>query len=113
MLFCVPSMALKKTLAWLRTMFTRTGRGTVKTETLPPPFPRVLEYSSTFEALSRCRICSLKIPALDKWDAIEPVLYAAEKCDMPSLDRVDALRLAHTDVALADLKDGPGASKKR
>ncbi len=28
-------------------------------------------------------ICGLEIPVLDTWDTVEPVLYAAEKYDMP------------------------------
>ena len=84
MLFCVPSLALKMTSAWLLTMFTRTVAERKKSETPPPPFPRGLKYSSTLEALFRCMICGLEIPTLDTWDTIEPVLYAAEKCDMPS-----------------------------
>jgi hypothetical protein len=40
------------------------------------------EDSSTLEPLLRM-ICGLEIPTLDTWDAVEPVLYAAEKYDMP------------------------------
>jgi hypothetical protein len=40
------------------------------------------EDSSTLEPLLRM-ICGLEIPMLDTWDAVEPVLYAAEKYDMP------------------------------
>ena len=74
------SMTLKMTSAWFRAMFTRTGpsRRTAKNETPPPPFP------STLEALFRCMICSLETLTLDIWDAVDLVLYAAEKYDMPS-----------------------------
>ena len=32
-----------------------------------------------------CMICSLKISTLNSWDTVEPVLYAAEKYNMPGL----------------------------
>jgi hypothetical protein len=40
------------------------------------------EGSHTLEPLLRM-ICGLEISALDTWDAVEPVLYAAEKYEMP------------------------------
>jgi len=91
-LFRVPSTTLKMTSAWFRTMFT-----------LPQPSPPASsrsrdikprdtvvdteiigldEDSRTLEPLFRM-ICGLEIPALDTWDAVEPVLYAAEKYEMP------------------------------
>ena len=92
-LFCVPSMTLKMTSAWFRTMFTlpqgspptssrshnRNQRDTVPTDT---EIIGLDEESSTLEPLLRM-ICGLEIPTLDTWDAVEPVLYAAEKYDMP------------------------------
>ena len=89
-LFSVPSMTLKMTSAWFRTMFTLPQK--------PPPASSrsqdrnfavgesetigLDEESSTLEPLLRM-ICGLEIPTLETWDAVEPVLYAAEKYDMP------------------------------
>jgi hypothetical protein len=94
-LFCVPSMTLKMTSAWFRTMFTLPQGSPPASSRLPnrnqrdtttvPADPEIIglcEDSSTLEALLRM-ICGLEIPALDSWDAVEPVLYAAEKYDMP------------------------------
>ncbi|KAF8482474.1 hypothetical protein DFH94DRAFT_727332 [Russula ochroleuca] len=92
-LFCVPSMTLKMTSAWFRTMFTlpqgspptssrsrnQQGATTVSSDT---EILSLDEDSSTLEALFRM-ICGLEIPVLDTWDAVEPVLFAAEKYDMP------------------------------
>ncbi|KAH9993190.1 hypothetical protein BJV77DRAFT_999080 [Russula vinacea] len=73
-LFCVPSMTLKMTSSWFRTILHLVSFDT-EIITLD-------EDSSTLEALFRM-ICGLEIPALDAWDAVEPVLFAAEKYDMP------------------------------
>lgn len=94
-LFCVPSMTLKMTSAWFRTMFTLpqgsppassrlTNRNQRDTTTIPtdPEMIGLCEDASTLEPLLRM-ICGLEIPTLESWDAIEPVLYAAEKYDMP------------------------------
>ena len=94
-LFCVPSMTLKMTSAWFRTMFTlpqgpppassRLPNRNQRDTTTVPTDPEIIglsEDSSTLEALLRM-ICGLEIPTLDSWDAVEPVLYAAEKYDMP------------------------------
>ena len=42
-------------------------------------------------------ICGLEIPTLDTWDAIEPVLYTAEKYDMPGPASI-VRTPAHADV---------------
>ena len=91
-LFSVPSLTLKMTSSWFRTMFTlpqgsppasslshnRNQRDT----TTNSEIIGLDEDSSTLEHLLRM-ICGLEIPTLDTWDAVEPVLYAAEKYDMP------------------------------
>ncbi|KAN0106984.1 hypothetical protein V8E52_010586 [Russula decolorans] len=94
-LFCVPSMTLKMTSAWFRTMFTlpqgsppassRSHNRNQRDTTTAPSETEIIgldEDSSTLEPLLRM-ICGLEIPTLDTWDAVEPVLYAAEKYDMP------------------------------
>lgn len=92
-LFSVPSMTLKMTSAWFRTMFTlpqgsppsssRSRNGTQRTAAdSDTEIIGLDEDASTLEALFRM-ICGLEIPTLDTWDAVEPVLYAAEKYDMP------------------------------
>lgn len=93
-LFCVPSMTLKMTSAWFRTMFTlpqgsppsssRSHNGNQRDAPVSSDTEIIGldEDASTLEALFRM-ICGLEIPMLDTWDAVEPVLYAAEKYDMP------------------------------
>jgi hypothetical protein len=90
-LFCVPSMTLKMTSAWFRTMFTlpqgsppassRSHDPNRRDATTETEIIGLDEDSSTLEPLLRM-ICGLEIPTLETWDAIEPVLYAAEKYDM-------------------------------
>jgi len=99
-LFRVPSTTLRMTSAWFRTMFTL-PQGSPPTpsrlrnnhlrdsntdaSTSPPSDIEVIglaEDARTLESLLRM-ICGLEIPALDTWDAVEPVLYAAEKYEMP------------------------------
>ena len=91
-LFRVPSTTLKMTSAWFRTMFTL-PQGSPPTSSRSRDIkPRdtaadtevisLDEDSRTLEPLLRM-ICGLEISALDTWDAVEPVLYAAEKYDMP------------------------------
>ena len=92
-LFSVPSMTLKMTSAWFRTMFTlpqgsppSSSRSQNSTQqTAADSDTEIIgldEDTSTLEALFRM-ICGLEIPTLDMWDAVEPVLYTAEKYDMP------------------------------
>ena len=104
-LFRVPSTTLKMTSAWFRTMFTlpqgsppsssrsRTTNNNQRdtlTNAAATPSSDVAdtevisldEDSRTLEPLMRM-ICGLEILALETWDAVEPVLYAAEKYDMP------------------------------
>jgi hypothetical protein len=94
-LFRVPSMTLKMTSSWFRTMFTlpqgsppassRSYNRNHRDTTTVPTETEIIgldEDSSSLEPLLRM-ICGLEIPALDTWDAVEPVLYAAEKYDMP------------------------------
>lgn len=91
-LFRVPSTTLKMTSAWFRTMFTL-PQGSPPTSSRSRDIkPRdtdadtevisLDEDSHTLEPLLRM-ICGLEISALDTWDAVEPVLYAAEKYEMP------------------------------
>ena len=94
-LFCIPSMTLKMTSSWFRTMFTlpqgsppassRSHNRNQRDTTTAPTETEIIgldEDSSTLEPLLRM-ICGLEIPTLDTWDTVEPVLYAAEKYDMP------------------------------
>jgi len=94
-LFCVPSMTLKMTSSWFRTMFTlpqgsppassRSHNRNQRDSTTVSTDTEIIgldEDSSTLEPLLRM-ICGLEIPTLDTWDVVEPVLYAAEKYDMP------------------------------
>jgi len=90
-LFRVPSTTLKMTSSWFRAMFTLPqGASTpitphVRTSVTPPADTEVIaldEDASTLEPLLRMA-CGLEIATLDTWDAVEPVLYAAEKYDMP------------------------------
>jgi hypothetical protein len=101
-LYSVPSMTLKMTSAWFRTMFTlpqgsppSSSRSQISTQqTAADSDTEIIgldEDASTLEALFRM-ICGLEIPTLDMWDAVEPVLYTwdavepvlytAEKYDM-------------------------------
>jgi hypothetical protein len=105
-LFRVPSTTLKMTSAWFRTMFTlpqgtppsafsrsrtannnqRDSLASTSATSSPTDVDAEIisldEDSRTLEPLLRM-ICGLEIPVLDTWDAVEPVLYAAEKYDMP------------------------------
>ena len=91
-LFRVPSTTLKMTSSWFRTMFTLPqGASTpaspqaARTTVTPPADSEVIaldEDARTLEPLLRM-VCGLEIATLDTWDAVEPVLYAAEKYDMP------------------------------
>jgi hypothetical protein len=93
-LFRVPSTTLKMTSSWFRTMFTppqhaprgpllSSPRSAQHNQRIPPESELIGldEDSSTLESLLRMA-CGLEIPTLDTWDAVEPVLYAAEKYDM-------------------------------
>ncbi|KAJ3483284.1 hypothetical protein NLI96_g6422 [Meripilus lineatus] len=77
-LFRVHSYTLKTTSGWFRTMFSLPQQGSsAASETI-----FVDEDYPTLEALLRM-VCGLPIPRLDSFEIIEPVLYAAEKYDMP------------------------------
>jgi len=77
--FRVHSFVLKMASGWFRAMFTLPQK---------PPGPDPLdpiyvgEDASVLEGLLRM-ICGLPIPKLDTYEAIEPILDAAEKYDMP------------------------------
>jgi hypothetical protein len=91
-LFRVPSTTLKMTSSWFRAMFTlpqststSASPPTRNSGLNPPTDSEVIaldEDARTLEPLLRM-VCGLEIAALDTWDAVEPVLYAAEKYDMP------------------------------
>ncbi|KAN0135465.1 hypothetical protein V8E53_006744 [Lactarius tabidus] len=94
-LFRVPSTTLKMTSSWFRAMFTLpqsappsvSATPLSRTRSLPAPVVEsetiaLDEESRTLEPLLRMA-CGLEIASLDTWDAVEPVLYAAEKYDMP------------------------------
>ncbi|KAI0047466.1 hypothetical protein FA95DRAFT_1559090 [Auriscalpium vulgare] len=86
-LFRVPSTTLKMTSSWFRTLFTLPQSTIPSTPTTPTPSPlsdtiNLDEDARTLEHLLRM-ICGLTIPELDSWDTVEPLLYAAEKYDMP------------------------------
>ncbi|EIN12032.1 hypothetical protein PUNSTDRAFT_112000 [Punctularia strigosozonata HHB-11173 SS5] len=82
--FRVHSFTLKITSGWFRTMFTLPQT----TSSLPPssdPEKDIIfldEDQSTVEGILRM-VCGLPIPNLSSYDSIEPLLYAAEKYDMP------------------------------
>src|SRR6266702_2842698 len=91
-LFRVPSTTLKMTSSWFRAMFTL-PQGSAPSPSASPPSrtsgaltdSEVIsldEDARTLEPLLRM-VCGLEIATLDTWDAVEPVLYAAEKYDMP------------------------------
>ena len=102
-LFRVPSTTLKMTSAWFRTMFTlpqgsppssrsQSQRDTIANTAATGPSTATPaadteiisldEDARTLEPLLRM-ICGLEISTLDTWDAVESVLYAAEKYEMP------------------------------
>jgi hypothetical protein len=102
-LFRVPSTTLKMTSAWFRTMFTlpQGSPPSSRSQSQRDPFANTAatgpstaapaadteiisldEDERTLEPLLRM-ICGLEISTLDTWDAVEPVLYAAEKYEMP------------------------------
>ncbi|KAI0684797.1 hypothetical protein BC835DRAFT_1292096 [Cytidiella melzeri] len=81
-LFHIHSHTLKTTSGWFSSMFSLPQ----KEQETPGSHPQVTVYldedSVVLENLFRC-VCGLTIPQLDSYDVIEPLLYAAEKYDMP------------------------------
>jgi len=77
-LFRVHSYTLKTTSGWFASMFSlpqkedHTSQITVYLD----------EDTNVLEAILRC-VCGLTIPSLESYDVIEPLLFAAEKYDMP------------------------------
>jgi hypothetical protein len=97
--FRVHSFTLKMTSGWFSSMFTlpqkENAAGSASQVTV-----YLDEDSVVIEALLRC-VCGLAIPQFDSYDIIEPLLYAAEKYDMPGpLSIIRALAL--TPSLLAD-----------
>ncbi|TFK53932.1 hypothetical protein OE88DRAFT_1654334 [Heliocybe sulcata] len=92
--FRLHSFTLKMASSWFRAMFTLPQQSqqtpVSATPTPPPSHPhtassdviRLDEDADTLEGLFRM-ICGQPIPRLDSYDVIEPLLYAAEKYDMP------------------------------
>lgn len=78
-LFRVHSFTLKTTSGWFRDMFSLPQRGQTSDDHVDVFLD---EDASTLEALLRC-VCGLTIPRLESYDVIEPLLFAAEKYDMP------------------------------
>jgi len=94
-LFRVHSFTLRTTSGWFRDMFslpqgasTATGQDAQETtlaagrSSSSSDVIYVDEDAITLESLLRL-VCGLPIPKLDSYDVIEPILYAAEKYDMP------------------------------
>ncbi|KAI0055747.1 hypothetical protein BV25DRAFT_1921545 [Artomyces pyxidatus] len=82
-LFKVPSTTLRMTSSWFRAMFSLPQTSaTAQASTLAPDVINLDEDARTLEHLLRM-VCGLTIPELDSWDSVEPLLYAAEKYDMP------------------------------
>lgn len=77
-LFRVHSFTLKTTSGWFSSMFSLPQ----KDDPSSPVTMYLDEDSTALEALLRC-VCGLAIPRLESYDIIEPLLYAAEKYDMP------------------------------
>ncbi|GBE81318.1 hypothetical protein SCP_0310450 [Sparassis crispa] len=75
--FRVHSYTLKTTSGWFRTMFSLPQ----KQDSNSLEVIYVDEDTETLEAILRM-ICGLPIPRLDSYEAIEPILHAAEKYDM-------------------------------
>lgn len=77
-LFRLHSYTLKTTSGWFRTMFSLPQ----KCEPSPKDVIYVDEDTHTLELLLRM-VCGLPILGLDSYDAVDSLLYAAEKYDMP------------------------------
>ncbi|EPQ57609.1 hypothetical protein GLOTRDRAFT_37773, partial [Gloeophyllum trabeum ATCC 11539] len=85
MYFRLHAFTLKTASSWFRAMFTLPQCSDTATITSSPAASDVIrldEDAPTLEALFRM-ICGLPIPPLDSYDTIEPLLYAADKYDMP------------------------------
>ncbi|EKM54218.1 uncharacterized protein PHACADRAFT_257912 [Phanerochaete carnosa HHB-10118-sp] len=96
-LFRVHSYTLKTTSGWFKDMFSLPQKDRASDHRVDIFLD---EDASTLEALLRC-VCGLAIPCLESYDVIEPLLFAAEKYDMPGpLSIVRAL--ASTPPLLAD-----------
>lgn len=78
-LFRVHSYTLKTTSGWFKDMFSLPQQSPAGEQRVDVFLD---EDASTLEALLRC-VCGLAIPTLESYDVIEPLLYAAEKYDMP------------------------------
>ena len=96
-LFRVYSSTLRTTSGWFKAMYSLPQESREVDDTVTV---YVDEDASTLEALLRC-VCGLTIPRLDSHDVIEPMLFAAEKYDMPGpLSIVHAM--ATTPALLSD-----------
>jgi hypothetical protein len=93
-LFRVPSATLRMTSSWFRAMFKLPQPSTSASKSSSPDTISLSEDSVTLENLLRM-VCGLVIPTLTSWDGVEPILYAAEKYDMPGPHSI-IRALAHT-----------------
>lgn len=78
--FRVHSHTLKTTSGWFRDMLSLPQQGPSSSSSAEIIY--VDEDASTLEPLLRM-ICGLPLPRLDPDDSLEPILFAAEKYDMP------------------------------
>jgi hypothetical protein len=86
-LFRVHSHTLKTTSVWFRTMFSLPQNPNPVKSELDMADREVMQFNvdedaHVLESLLRM-ICGLPIPAIDSYDTIEALLFAAEKYDMP------------------------------
>ena len=84
-LFRVHSYTLRTTSGWFKTMFLlpqKEGENSEADASTSRATVYLDEASDVLESLLRC-VCGLPIPQLDSYEVIEPLLYAAEKYDMP------------------------------
>ena len=99
-LFRVHSYTLRMTSGWFKAMFSLPQQEQGEHHQADPVTVYLDEDATTLEALLRC-VCGLPIPRFDSYDVIEPVLYAAEKYDMPGPPSI-VHALATTPALLAD-----------
>lgn len=77
-MFRVHSFTLKTTSGWFASMFSLPQ----KDDHSSPVTVYLDEDSPTLEVLLRC-VCGLALPQLESYAVVEPLLFAAEKYDMP------------------------------
>jgi len=80
-LFRVHSYTLKTTSGWFRSMYSLPTKADPGAD-LPADIIYLDEDTATLEAVLRM-VSGFPIPTLDSYEIIEPIMYAAEKYDMP------------------------------